>query len=515
MTKVDLGSLRRAIAPFRFIQLFLFICLMSPLFFLIFVLSKFNFKIPGDLVSVALNSFVQASASAMLSCALGLCGALGLLSIKDKSRRNLAEIFVLFPTFLPSLFFLLALLSVVPLQSFLTSFGLSRLVLAHVMLNCGLASCLLATRLEKKLGPHAELALMEGASRLLFLRATRPLIIVDIISVFALIFFFCLTSFSIPLVLTQGQTLSLEIYLYERILVDGRWSEASVIALLQMCFLVPLFFLVKDRTYSSRARSHRNLKIISWDLGLIPPALLSAGIWVGCLLLVSESMWTFRNKETNFIYNNLTLFGDSVGEGLKPFFGSLMIFLLTSLIVSVGLCVLLYSQPSAGIKKALYFLSFPSAVVTGFFFLWLPGAGPFLELIKISMALSLLFFGIAARWVLPLWDELLQDQTKQARVLGAQANLIFWTLTLPQALPLMVRSSSWIGFWAIGDFAVSRIIARNDWSLALKAHTLMSSYRINEAGMVALFCIPVAITGLFILKGIELVLHREALSRLR
>ncbi|MCX7979225.1 MAG: ABC transporter permease subunit, partial [Bdellovibrionaceae bacterium] len=148
----------------------------------------------------------------------------------------------------------------------------------------------------------------------------------------------------------------------------------------------------------------------------------------------------------------------------------------------IGISLLL---PSRWFEAFLSGYVAPSTALTAMALLVVgPNQGwwPFL---KIPLGLLLLYLTSIYRlgWAEDLRG--LRPQIEVARVLGASRWRTLWGVILPQ---LSVRAgglAAVAAVWAGGDFAVSRIVAHKDLTLAMITETLMSGYRLGLASVLS------------------------------
>jgi thiamine transport system permease protein len=82
---------------------------------------------------------------------------------------------------------------------------------------------------------------------------------------------------------------------------------------------------------------------------------------------------------------------------------------------------------------------------------------------------------------------------------------------LPQIAARAALIAGIASVWACGDFAVSRILADQDISLAMMTETLMSSYRLGLASVLSLSLIICGAICFFTMIGVGHVLRRKPL----
>src|SRR5690606_27707093 len=126
--------------------------LLSPYFILIGELQfvEFNWI---EFSEAFKNTLVQSLLSAVMSIVFGIIGALGLCSLQGSKKLKYYELACLIPSFLPTLFFVTALLRVVhPFP-----FGLTGIILVHALTYLGLTALFYQVLFQTKFQKLSEL----------------------------------------------------------------------------------------------------------------------------------------------------------------------------------------------------------------------------------------------------------------------------------------------------------------------------------------------------------------------
>ncbi|HEX4923613.1 MAG TPA: ABC transporter permease subunit [Bdellovibrionales bacterium] len=444
-------------SPLVWLRVLIALFLLLPFLVLIWKLEQVGLP-PGREIAAALWFTVQqASLSALLSIAFGALGALGLL--KAGRARKVFESAFLIPNLFPTLFVLLACLKV--FSPF--PFGLAGIVLVHVAINTGLAAVAIARLLEDKVGGWAELALVEGANRRLFLPVAARYLARDLGLLFLFIFSVCFSSLTVPMVAGRFDGLTLEMLIYEKIKISGQWDQALGLAFLQTALIFGFSFLLSaDRTL--RSPSRRNLALLASRWGLVIPLVFSAIVVLSQLEGLAEGL-----RQAPVLKSELprAAFGTlAVGGGV-----GLLSFLLLTLIA--------VSMPHRRFQKFLIGYVAPSSVLTGFALLLielpLPPQGQMI--LGITLIQLPLFYRLYVDGTL----ESIQPQLKVAQTLGAGPWLTFRQIVFPQVAPALAAASGLAAFWACGEFALSSLLAGQNLTLALMVKSLLSSYRLEAA----------------------------------
>jgi thiamine transport system permease protein len=460
------------------------------IFFLFFLLFPYGLLISKISIASSLdlpelwwafkNSIFQATFSAVGSLLMGFWLAFGLFSLQRKSFMQpwmvrLFQVFLLLPSFLPPLFILLVLLSLV--DPFPT--GLIGVVLVHVIMNAGLVALLVKSLIESKMRPLVEVAAVEGASQFLFLRSCFGMVRRDLMSILLFVFVLCFCSFSIPLIAGGGRATTLEILIYEKIRISAAWGEALSLSILQLLFI----FLLSLFPFQARKRLFgrgEQLPLLGSRSGVVVLLLYCFGL-ILYFLFQSLSGWPQVFRIPGLWQEALTLIPFSL------FFG-----LTVGLFVALLLFLTAYGAPHRSLHRLISGMVSPSTALLGFSLLFFISNEEPWNYLKWIVGFSYLIFSTLYRWG---WDQEvsgLMDQVQVAETLGASRSLILTDVLLPQLLEPLARIAGVASLWALGDFALGKILMGRDASLSLLIETLLSSYRLQSA---------MALMGLLLILG--------------
>lgn len=442
------------------------------------------------------NSFVQAFFSTLFSMVLGFWVALGLLFFQGGPRqyvRQFFEVLCLLPNFLPAIFILLSVLNV--LDPF--PMGISGIVIIHTFINFGLVAVLLAGIIETKMGGMIELAYVEGASRRqFFFKGLFPILKKDISLLAFFIFIVCFGSFSVPLIVGGGKGTTVEVLIYEKIRLSNDWGSAVLLSLLQSSFIFALSFLA-CRGRGAFSKRYANLSLLRSPTGIVVIIALSALYlfgyiqgFIGGLSMLS----TFYDLQSALFWN---------------FFGSMLIGLSVGVLSYFGLLLIAYCWPKIWFEKFLNGYVAPSTSLACFSLLIMGSNEGAYAFIKIIIALVLLSLNNLFRMG---WDADLQSLHPQVTVaysMGASRDQIFKKILFPQISNRAGLLAGIASVWACGDFAVSRILAHRDLSIAMMTETLMSSYRLNQAIVLSALLIVSGLLCFIFCVGGSRVLRRK------
>lgn len=468
-------------------QILLLIFLYTPIGFLLFELDALQLPEADEFFWALGNSFNQAFLAAAMAVLCGLCLARGILHIEKKSKAVAVvfESLCLLPSIAPAIVILLCLLSFIqpyPRNTFGVAF-------AHAFIYVGLAAVTWAKILSLRLSDAAELAKVEGAGQLIFWRSAAKTIWSDAVLLFLLIFAASFTSLSVPLVVGGSSGTTLEVLILEKLRFESKTGVALSLALCQLMFIGGIFMLSRPLHVTSSKRTvtfFLTSKLMSLLVGvysLFLPVYLALQIPSGLSAL---------NLIEGLPGEVLQLFGFSVAVGLG-------VFILLCLL-SFGVCWLAIEKrfgfsalrsfvaPSTAILGlALYLISGLVGISTGWVYLY---------------GLSLIAFPFLLKNGLEAQLQSLREEVQAAKTFGASNWLIFSEVMFPNVGPQIVWLSSIGSIWAVGDFALGRIVIEKDAHLAMLVETLMSSYRTEAAfGVLSYLILVFAIIYLMGLGG--------------
>ncbi|MFZ4405400.1 MAG: ABC transporter permease [Pseudobdellovibrionaceae bacterium] len=464
-----------------FLKTSLVFCFTWPYFFLIYKLGL-TFSIDNEEFLWALkNTLIQSLGSAFFTLFIALFCVWGLVGLSSKKRKWLEKI-CFSVSFVPSLFIMLAALQVVdPFPM-----GLAGIVLIHVWMNIGLVTIFLARYIEDQWAPYLDWAYIYQVSRFKYiLKVILPLSRKYILSLFVFVFSISFISFAIPLVVGGSQGTTIEVLIYEKIRIQGKWSEALTLSLIQSLITVVFIFFRKN------SFSPKNLKIsvqsaryFHSTTALLVILFIHVVLFYGYM----KGIWLGLGHWRFFINDGYYL--------LQQLLGSWLVGLGSGVLTIVTFIVFAWFYKSRFLDLFLKIYLPPTTAVCGFAFLIAtPNNSSLLVLSRIILALVLT--NIVFLYRLGWSDHIaqLKLQAQSAEFLGASPTMIFLHILCPQVLPQIGRLAGLMAAWSLGDFALSRILVNSDLTLALTIETLLSSYRLHSASLLSFFLL---VSGLLI-----------------
>lgn len=479
---------------FLSLRIFIYFFFLSPFIYLLFRFG-FDFSVFNlELFRVLQLTFEQAALSTIITLLLGTVAAFGLLEMSHNSSvYKVASMTLWLPALLPSLLVVMSYLKVFSWMA-VVPFSWRTVVLMHTLINCGLVTVSMERGLREKTYQLNEAAYVMGLSFFQFWKNMVRIIFEQWKSIGMFIFLICFSSFSIPLLVGGQQASSLEVFIFQKIKIDGDWRGAASLNLIQMTIALLLGFRpfalgIKEEV------SHSEHKYFYGKKYLLYPILLLSSLWLfgqGIHFLSLEKL--LSNSD----------FVAELGAGaLQTFYLCLMTGLFfTAFFVLVTLFF------HKNLHRFLRGFSSPSAVALGF--VALLASIHFLKITAVlaGLVLALLFFPGIYR--LYLGDIILNAEShwEVCRVMGGSRwfyfHKIFWVAhkqTFLKALALLL-------LWASGEFAVVSIIYDRTLPLSLLAKNYIAHYQSDLSLSVTWLALGVGAISYFVFKGIFYVAHK-------
>lgn len=445
--------------------------LLSPYLIWLWQIRHWQAISPSAVWPALKYSGLQSILSTVLALALGLFFALGLQNVSGRRRSTLQAALIL-PNLIPPLFLVMSLLAVVtPFLIF--PYGLMAVVAAHVLLNSGLVALALDRLLRAKLAPMAETAWVLGSTPTRFwFKVAWPQMRGDLSALALFIFSLCLTSFSIPLLLSGTRVTSLEVAIYDTIRIEGAWDQAVQLAATQAGLLLVLAWALPQPFWPRESRPS-NLKFLGSRVGEICGYLPSLILITGWLM----SLGTWANLSASPEILN------ALPEALLT---TVLLACLTGLLHLILFISTAYVLPHQGLNRFLNGYLAPSAAITAFAFVLLPLEGSTWNLLKVACALTLISYPLLYRGFVHSALSHLTKQIQVARTLSATWPQILFQVVWPQSAGAIFRASAIAAVWGGGDFAVSGILMQKGSSLPLLIVDLLNHYQLDLAASLLL-----------------------------
>lgn len=206
------------------------------------------------------NTIVQSGISSLLSIGFGFGMALAIYAL-PKAIQNITAFLLLIPQFLPVIFSLLIGLSLISPYPM----GTAGVIFIFTLINSGFAGFLLFQGIGGHFNQSAMIGEIYGINRFkFFIRVLIPGLKEEFKQTFLVIFLFCFTSISVPLVVGGGKGTNLEVLIYEKIFIDQNWSAAWYLNLMQIFLVVLLSLLItKSKINANNVKEYESTYIKS------------------------------------------------------------------------------------------------------------------------------------------------------------------------------------------------------------------------------------------------------------
>lgn len=466
--------------------------LISPYGLLIQKISGLHIN-STELTVAVKNTLLQTLLSIATVMLFGFWSALGLVYLKNSKhikKLKYFELCCLIPSFLPSLFFVAAVLQII--KPF--PFGLAGIILVHTLMYCGFAALFFQTTLENKFQHISEQAYIEGASKTQLIKAILKNMPTELFTIFIFLFIQFFTSFSVPL-LVGMQSFTVETLIYEKVRATGLLSEAMTIGFLESLFI--MFLLLFFRAKSSVLTSvNKTLKVLGSPSGLIfivlPVLIFFVGTFMGSIF-------------------GLFQFSASEWQNIIPLISkSIFLSLSTGLVLMLFLSLTAYAYGNKIFDKFLMSFIPLSTVLIGLGLLVVDFKLGYIEAdIKFLLAMVVLFLPTLYRFQLKSQLQSLESQIEVARLMGAKDFFIFRKIIFPQTASSILFLSGLGAFWAIGDFAISQIIYGKSVTLALQIQSLLGAYRLEFANLLVLLLLLLGTLIFIMFKEMKYVVSQK------
>ncbi len=173
------------------------------------------------------NSLIQGLGTAFLCIIFGLYLSRGFLFFSDNVRSYLRSV-IQIAYILPSLFSILICLNLLPIFPY----GHLGVIFIFFIVHLGFSVVYIAEVMQNRVGRLGLISSIYNLNKTDFLvRIVFPLIRKDLLVLGLIIFLSCISSLAIPLVAGGGRGTNLEVYIYEKIFIEQRWTEAVLLGL--------------------------------------------------------------------------------------------------------------------------------------------------------------------------------------------------------------------------------------------------------------------------------------------
>lgn len=420
------------------------------------------------------NSMIQSFCAAGLIMLFSLPMSMGLFQLPSQFY-DLTKKMLLLPQILPSIF------SVLIAFSLWKPFPLGTVGISFIFLivHLGFAVVFVHTATIEKLGSFPGVSEVFGLGHWKFLtKIFLPLLKGELLACFLMIFIFCFSSLSVPLVAGGGRDTNMEILVFEKIFINQDWSSAWTLGVFQSLFLSGLSLLLLRGTAQIKLEFLPS-KYLHSNFGFAMVVIYLFLYLAGYGLGIAQSLPEINQFLTFFT------------EIWKATLNSLLFLVLYLALSLVLLYLWLYDFAQNYKFNFASHLIAASTMIVGFsFYLNFPLSREW-DLLKLPLAMSILTFPVLFKSFLekPLAD--LKDQVITAQVFGISNHQIVILILMKRIQrPLMVWFS-FLAIWFLSDFAVSRALGTQTETLGLMAQGFLSGYRLSLAYLLSVYILLV------------------------
>jgi thiamine transport system permease protein len=457
----------------------------------------------GLLVEIIGFSFFQASVSATLAVLLGTWGAQFLLSIDRALRlRRFIEALVLLPSFIPPIAMAFGYIKIFP-----GTRGLGSVIFVGALMNVGIVAVALKGLACERLSRPAKVAELMGVRPAAFLtKVAVPILLHQVMLLWFFVFALNFSAFTIPVLLGGSRASTLEVFIYQKFVIEGDLASAWLAGFLQFTCTIAIaqifFWSRPEKALDRRSASQSSERqpSVFWDskylvsrFGAIP------------LLLPLAILLTSLSANFTIAFSQLRQSSAIQAALVEGLLGSLQTSGLTALGVLALLVALIYFDPRERGHRFLLSYCNPSVALFGMLFvvIWPRSTG--LTEFKFAIALTLIFSPALFRIYIAADHLRLRGQIDSALLMGASQWLIVRRVVLPQLWSGLSKAMALAGFWAWGDYSLTAILADRDQTLALVFRSLMGSYRFELATLVLWIILICGALSYAILRSVKYV----------
>ncbi len=429
-------------------------------------LSFYEFSINLNLTEIfwaVKNSLLQSGVTAAVVILLSIPMSQGLFLLTDRFQKTALRLLII-PQILPAFYSILIAFSVINPYPM----GSLGIIVLFVFINLGFATLLMVSASREKLGGLPLISEVFSLGRVRFFRTIYfPLLKADLVLNFFLVFIFCLSSFSVPLIVGGGRGTNIEVLIYEKIFVDQNWPAAFSLCLTQTLLIFAGSTILLKARQNNEPAEFSSGRYLKSSFGLLLIGVYLAVYFGGYAIGLIKSFSYF-----NFIYEYRA---DLLEVTL---FTSKALFLYLLLNFAMLFFWLFDYLGNLNFTPANNLIS-ASTVLIGFsLYLFLPLTKNF-DIIKITFGMSILFFPSLFKLFLQRPIENLQQQLLISKMYGLSKSKIIIEIILrqiPQQIFLWVSLLT-IGF--IAEYALLKALGVQTPTLGLFSESFLSSYRLQ------------------------------------
>lgn len=412
--------------------------------------------------------------------------ARGFLFFSDKVRSYLRSI-VQIAYILPSLFSILICLNLLPIFPY----GHFGVIFIFFIVHLGFSVVYIAEVLQNKVGRLGLISSIYNFKKTDFLiRIVLPLVRKDLLVLGLIIFLSCISSLAIPLVAGGGKGTNLEVYIYEKIFIEQRWTEAVLLGLFQSAIL----FAISNWILAEK-------KMRSASLGLANTYNLTsktAAIFLMTYLAIYAGGYLLRVLQLMIDLPLVQIFDQ---DFLSALFSSIYIFLgLSAAFMFFLFCCLYFIYRFRQLSLINLFLS-PSTVLIGFgVYLIFPVQFVVMDYLKVILGLLFLFAVGLYQTYLATSVAKLQNQILLCHIYKINFSEFVTKIFWPQTRYNIYFLISLVYLISMNEFAFIKASGAQIRTVGTLTEMYLNSYRMNQAYLLSAFSLFTWIVMIFVLR---------------
>jgi thiamine transport system permease protein len=421
------------------------------------------------------NSLIQGFGTVVICTLLGTYLSFGYLYFSSRAQGFL-KLLCQLSFVLPSIFSILICLNLInPFP-----YGHLGVIFVFTIVHLGFSVVYISSSIVSKI---KNLGLVSKTynikKRDFYMRIMLPLMYKDLVILGLIIFLSCISSLSVPLIVGGGQGTNLEVYIFEKIFIDQKWTEAIVLSLVQGFSLYIMTKYILNRSHS----------IIKQTSVFSSEYLCSKLAAAGLVVYLSVYILSYLIKTVDVILNTdlRNLFQEDFFIALQ---NSIFIFLSLSLMFLAFTFYMLLNLFNLKKVSILNLFLNPSTVLIGFgLYLLLPGNGYGFEMFRVNLGIALLFFaGVYKIYLAPVVDEL-GYQVINCRIYNVGVIEFVFCIAWPQIRQQVIFSISILYLLSVSEFALLKATGAQVVTLGTLTESYLNSYRMQQAYALSFFAL--------------------------
>ncbi len=431
-------------------------------------------------------SFIQASITALVCLLVSLLIVPHLTAWPRQWIDSFLKLSVL-PSVFPSLFSLLILFS------YFSHFPYGRwgIVFSFIVVYFGLTLSLIYHSYVNEVLPYKKIwQIYNFTFKQKFFLVYMPLLLKPILSTAVLIYLGCFASLSIPLMAGGGKELNLELFTYESVLVDGKWSILIWLSLFQVFYLIGFQYL----TLTLRNTKKFTLNLPDLELNKKVSSYLAFSILISYIIFYFGGyLFQVILALKRFPLNNLL-----TADLGNAFLNSLLLVIIVSLFLALIIFSFAYLQFYNLKYHFLFNIMMPSSTLVAVcaFLIFKSNSRFILEIFKIALGIVVLYgLSLIKLYVQSQFDNI-QQQIQIARIYNIRFLDFVTKLLWPQLKKPIKNLFFMVVLISYFEFGFIKILSVENIYFSTYLERLISFYRSDQA-FIASFLLLVALFSPF------------------